>query len=431
MKRVFEKNLFLAALVSLILLLAVTLLYPDTLIRSAFKYGGVRISPLGVGFALCVPAVIAYFWRQRASLHFQLLDLFILGSLLYITVRGAAAASTVNGLFLVLAYAGYALLNYYGMAVVGQRRTAVRAVFISLAVIGVIISIYAIIEFIAGRNFLFEDLIGDKVTFRAGSLHRTASTLGGPGILGTAIVQIAPFLLFFFMGAAGAGRKLLWGAVTIAAMLSLWVSYSKISIATAGLMAAGLFFWAYRRRAMSQLRNLLILLMVAILAISAMVALYSDNARYNLVSTDRINDSFTMRWFFWELAPHAMAQHPLFGAGLWQGSPGLGQERYTFDNQYLVTLIEEGLAGTVILAGTLFLLGKQTWRSLGNGDEMRAWIIPVALSMGAVLLIGVTSNPLFVWANMALFWLEAGLIRAIEEKRAASGPAAVADGVGD
>ncbi|MHB8858048.1 MAG: O-antigen ligase family protein [Thermoleophilia bacterium] len=435
MKRFPEKNLFMAALVSLILLLAVTLLYPDTLISRAIVFAGVRISPLGVGFALCAPAVIAYFWKQRASLDFQLLDLFIVGSLSYITVRGAVAASTANGIFLVLAYAAYALVNYYGMAVLGQGRAVVRAVFISLAVIGLIISIYAIIEFIAGRNLLFEGLIGDKVTFRVNSLHRTASTLGGPGILGTAIVQIAPFMVFFFMRAAGAGRKFMWGAVTVVALAALWVSYSKISIATAGLLTVGLFFWTFRRRAMPQLRNLSILLAVAIVVITAMVAVYSDNASYNLVSTERTDESVNLRWYLWEQAPGILADHPLLGTGLWQGDPGVGQgdpgvgqPRYTVDNQYLITLIEEGLVGTVILAGTFFLLGKQTWRSLGSGDEMHAWIIPIAVSMGAVLLIGVTSNPLFVWPNMVLFWLEAGLIRAIVERRAASGPQAVPEG---
>lgn len=402
----------------MILLLSVTLLYPDTLIRRGLEFGNLRLSPLSAAFVVSAPAVLMFLWAKRRSLHFQLLDYFLLAAMAYIVIRGAAAASTANGLFLVFGYAGYALLMYYGMAVIGQKKVAIDATFVSLAVIGIIISVYAIIEFVIGRNILFEGLIGENVIFRADSLHRTASTLGGPGILGTVMVQLAPFFIFFFIRAADLGRRFLWGTAIVVAAIALWVSYSKISIGTTILFGAVLFIWRVRHKESVNIKSLFILIIAVVLAISILVVFQSDNAQYNLLSQERTDESFSLRWYLWEQAPHNFTEHPLFGAGMWHGGPFSLEEKITVDNQYLITVLEQGLVGAVILAGSLFIIGGQAWRTLKIRDEMRDWALPVVVSMGAIILIGLTSNPLYVWPNMVVFWLEAGLIRAIVEKRA-------------
>jgi hypothetical protein len=416
-----QGRLFLAALAALVLLLAGTLLYPDTMTNAGLRLGQLRISPLGVLMVLALPPVAFYVWNSRHQLSFQMLDFLLLTGLAFLTIRGAAAAVTANGLLLVVAYTAYALLSYYGMAAVGQKSSAVRVIFRTMACLAVVIAAYAMVEFLLDRNIIFDDLIRDKVIFRASSLHRTGSTLGQPIVLGNIMVQLAPFLVYFFLKSRNVGARIWWGATILTATMALWVSYAKGSMAAALILVAAVAVWIGWKKAAYK-KTFAILLAAGLICILSLGAIFYRSADYNLFSPERREESFTLRWYFWEKVPGAVASQPLIGSGLWQGVPGFEGEPHAIDNLYLGTLVEQGLIGSVLLGGALVLIGRQVWRLIAAGGRIAILALTLAVSMAALLLASITSNPLFIWPTMVVFWMEAGLIRALYEKKAAAVP---------
>ena len=412
-----QGRLFLAALAALLLLLAGTILYPDTMTSAGLHVGGLRLSPLGVLMVLALPPVSLYIWKNRSSLRFQALDVFLLGGLAFLGIRGAAAATTSNGVALVFAYCVYALLCYYGFAVIGRNESAVRALLWTLVGLTVIVSAYAMIEFVFDKNIIFDSLISDKVTYRATSLHRTGSTLGQPIVLGTIMVQLAPFLVYFFLRSRNIGSRIRWGVTLLLAVMALWVSYAKASIITAVILTVAAA-WISSRKAVAYKKTLVILFGAGLICVLALGMTFYRNAGYNLLSDERREESINLRLRYWGQAPEAIASQPLAGSGLWQGVfQESDWERHAIDNLYLETLVEQGIIGTLLLGGALVLIGRQVWRLIAGGGKYWAVSVTVAASMAAMLITGMASNPLFVWPNMVVFWIEAGLIRALYEKQ--------------
>ncbi|MHB1464024.1 MAG: hypothetical protein ACYCXU_02780 [Thermoleophilia bacterium] len=73
------------------------------------------------------------------------------------------------------------------------------------------------------------------------------------------------------------------------------------------------------------------------------------------------------------------------------------------DNQFMITIIEQGLIGSVFIAGAFVLIGRRTGKTLRADREIWVLAMPIAVSIAAVLLIGMTSIHLFVWPNMVVF----------------------------
>src|SRR3990170_2884580 len=84
-----EKSyLFRVALTALIIMIAGTLLYPDTFTRAGLRIGSFRISALALLFFIAAPPVFAYVWRRRGVLKPGIIDVALLLMVGFMTIRG-------------------------------------------------------------------------------------------------------------------------------------------------------------------------------------------------------------------------------------------------------------------------------------------------------------------------------------------------------
>jgi len=419
-----EDGLNRAALSALVVLVAGTLLFPDTLAEVGFHVGPLRISPLGILFVLTAPAVLLLIWRERSSLKLQALDVTLLVAIAYITSRGLLAENTTSAKGLVIAYSGYVLVLYFGMAIVGRQIIAVRNVFFMFIGLGVLIAGYALIEFYITRNVLYGELTQASVSSSRGGYYRSGSTLAHPVALGLFLAQVAPFFVFYFIQAGTRWKKIAWGAGIILIVLALEATVTKGAWATALLLSLAAIIWGWCKR--TQRRSIFILSVCTILAVSVFTAFSFDTMSNGVFSKSRKEESFVSRWNMWEKVPEAFYSQPLFGYGMWRGNTAVSRLLFpdrdytekkpdTIDNVYLTTLVEEGIVGIILGGVLLWLISKKVWRVVRRNDSLAIMAMPLAFSISAVLIDGMTFDSLLVWPSMVCFWFLLGLIRALAD----------------
>jgi len=418
-------RLFIVALTAFTILLAGTLLYPDTYAKSGVDAGPFHVSLTPILFLLAALPVSLYALRQRHDLVPRALDLILLLLVGYMTIRGVVAATNGNELGLVIAYAAYALLLYYGAAALGQRSSTVRTIFFSLAVLGTVIAAYALLEFILNNNFIYGSLIEEKVPIKSADFHRSGSSLAHPIALGNFLVQVAPFAILFYLTSRTKGRRFLWGLAIMTMASGLLVTFSKGSWGSAVILSvAALAILLWRGKLDPRLKkNIIIIGVISGLAVVLLAALNYRNLEFNIFSENRRQESVDFRWQMWKETPESFILHPLFGVGMWQGGKQVlplifepGEEipadwASPVDNIYLSTIVEEGLIGSVLTGALLILIGMQTWKVIKNGRGLALVALPLAASMVSVLINGLTTDSLLIWPVMVVFWISAGLIR--------------------
>lgn len=101
----------------------------------------------------------------------------------------------------------------------------------------------------------------------------------------------------------------------------------------------------------------------------------------------------------------------LIGSGMFH----TGSDGFWLDSLYLVTIYEEGLIGMLLAGTTMVLIGAQAYKLIRHSDGFEYIVIPIAISLSVVLLNGFSFPTLFSWPNMMVFWLLAGMARALFE----------------
>ncbi|MBE0428979.1 MAG: O-antigen ligase family protein [Thermoleophilia bacterium] len=424
----------MAALWTLVLLVAGTIAYPDTFVYAALRAGSLRISPLGLLFAIATPAVLWRLWicRNRQALSPQIIDLMLAVYIAFITIRGMAAASNANQLGLVLAFAGYVLLVYYGSAVVGQAQRSLRIMFLTVVVMGVAAAAYGLIEFALERNILYGEIIKESVRpFPGEGYHRIGSLLGQPVVMGAFMVQTIPFVIYFFIRSSAALTRFAWGAAAVAVFLALIVTYSKGAWITAALLIVGGLAWMTLRRPPAT-RRLILLMGAVALAAGMFTASFYNTVHAGTLSKARTSESISPRTYMWSKAPATFMANPLIGAGLWKGgseihrvsqAPDRPNRPIAIDNMYLTVLIEQGLFGALLGASVLVLFGIHVLKLLKKGGTQAGWAWPLAVCMLVTIVNGLTFDILMVWPTMVVFWLASGMVRALGETARQAGQA--------
>jgi len=430
-----EKSLlFRVALAAFIIMIVGTLLYPDTFTRVGLRVGPFRISALALLFFIAAPPVFAYAWSRRGALKPGIIDAALLLMVGFMTIRGFAAATNGNELGLDAAIAVYTLLVYYGAAMLGQDSSALRVIILTLAILAMIISFYAILEFILNDNFIYGALIEDKAPLKSAEFHRSGSTLAQPPVLGTILIAVAPLQIYFFCRGKNIFRRVFWGVSLLLSAVALLVSFSKGSWITAAIIFSATFIILMfnLQKIHGKLKPLIILTTALILILLLSVSLSYKEFEFNVFSPDRINESFGMRWNMWEKAPGVFIDNYMIGVGMWKGGDAVYSVVYNereqdaqdvgyeegmipVDNLYLTTMIEEGLVGAFLLIMAISLIGKQAWSLIRTKGRHRGIVISLSVGMVAVLINGMTINTLLIFPIMFIFWLYAGLIRAQAE----------------
>lgn len=420
------RRLLIVATGSLLLLVAGTLLFPDTFSSAGLRVGGIRLSPISILFALAAPQIAVFILAQRQKLTFGLLDFFLLTSTSFVLLRGIIANdSSANELALVLGYSAYTLIIYYGTALAGQHERVFRAFIYMLVALGIIIAAYAMVEFVLNKNIIFGDLISKRVAGR--DFNRSGSTLGHPVALGIFLVQLAPFLIFFFGMAGTFFKKAVWNAGIMLVAVALEATFTKGSwFAAIALGVMGIAWFAWREP--NSRKPIMVLLVTVGAALMIFNLCFRGTVTNSVFSETRIHGSVNARWYMWDRAPEAFLLQPWIGAGEFQGAAQVeriySDEQQVMDdptsigNVYLTWLVEGGVIGCLLIGGTLVFIGRQAWRLLRRGGKAGMWAMPLTAAMSVGLLQGFTSDTLLIFPAMVVFWMLAGLVRALSEKEA-------------
>ena len=404
------------------LMVTIILLYPDTPSSNDLIFSGARISIVKIILASFSVPVVIYIILNSGRLHFQYLDAALFAFSSFFIVRGILAAQTFNETGRIIVYFGLAAVIYYGMSILCQKRAFLRFVFFFLGVIGVIISIYALLEFSLRHNMLYEGL---DLAKKNADFYRSGSTFAHPVILGLFLVQVAPFLVFLFSQENRYRMRIFYLNTIVILTLALGVTFSKSAWATAIVCIVVLSIWVVWKKTNS--RKLLLILFIAIAVTFSFFSIsLSGTVSSALFSAQRNAESYSLRKYVWSIAPAAFIQKPLTGFGMWQGAHALTvmepsekgnnalQGKYPIDNLYLTTLVEEGLIGSALLAASLFLIFYNGIRTFMLGMRYHSWCIPLLVSLFAVLFEGLFFDSLMVRQNMIIFWLSAGILRSLE-----------------
>lgn len=425
MERTSNENfLYIAALVSLGTLLAGTVLFPDTYASVDGHIGPVRVSALSVLLAVAAPSISLYAFTRRRELTIRTLDIFFVAFLVYIFMREALSASQENGgALLTLAYAAYAFLLYYGMAVVGQGKNALRVIITLLIYLVIVISAYALLEFFLNNDFLFGDLVQEKIPDPGRGYFRAGSSLGHPVVMGLFLVQAMPFLLYKYALVRPGGKKYMWVGIIVMAFLALEMSMTKGAWISGGILGVIAIVWLWRKK--SARKPMIVVLVAISLALTVLTFCYRDMLEAGVTSETRSKESVVPRLYIWKRVPAGIAENPVFGAGMWQGvsqlyalqpvDPWITKPPIAIDNQYMTLIVEQGVTGLLLAMAVFFTIGRQAWKLMRARSSHATWAALIAASLCAVLINAMTFDSLMNWPNMVVFWLLAGALRALTE----------------
>lgn len=177
-------------------------------------------------------------------------------------------------------------------------------------------------------------------------LRRVAGTLGHPiefGALSAMLLPIAAHL-----GFQARSRKLpakRWWIC--AAIIAAGLMFSVSRTAVLGLAGAGLILlvgWSVRRRLVT------IAAFVVFLGFMKVLAPGLIGTFYNLFAGAGEDSSIMFRTHDWPFAMREFGRSPIFGHGLGTWYPFKHQ---VFDNQYLLSLVETGIVGTLGFVGVV------------------------------------------------------------------------------
>lgn len=419
-------RLYRAALAALIVLLTVNILYPDTSTDLSWKLGPARISPLGSVFVLTAPFIIIYAWNRRQLLSFSALDVLLLVTMAYVASRGILATTTVNGIALTAGYAAYTLVLFYGTAVIAQKRSAFKTIIITLVCLGSIAITLGLVEFFLERNVLYSGIIKESVTpIVSKKYHRSGSTLGHPLALGLFLTQVAPFFFIFYAKAASSVKKIVWGAAIIGLVLTLLVTFGKGPWGTALFIGSAAAIWLLWKKPQAR-KPVIMIIAAVVLSITLFSIAFYENTSAGTFSKVRKSESIKPRSYMWSRAPTVIWEHPLFGVGMWQAGPEVASVDWVdygkyqptaIDNQFISVVVEQGILGTLMITATIFLLFRQALQLLKVGGIYSQWSAVLIISMGALIINGLTMDSLWMWSGMVVFWLTAGMLRGLYEMK--------------
>lgn len=423
-----EKYSLRNGLAALLLLVMLTLFYPDTFIDTGFVVAGVRLSPLALIFFLTAPFIAVAAWASRHSLKPRLVDLFLFVTISIVVLNGFMKAGSVNEQGLVLAYAAYVIVVYYGTALITKIGYNDKIIYWTLALCATVISVYALVEFLLGENIIFGQMTTERVATRPGDYHRSSSTLAHPVALGIIMVQLLPFTFYQLLRSRDIRWKLFWSASLLLGIFALLTSFSKGSWITAAFLGLILVIIMVREQ-INWKRQVIMATVLLVVAGGSFIYRYENQFIYNLASRERVDDSYSNRLFLWKRAPEVFVRHPVIGVGLQRAGEAVFDETFSdkekaigrpvaLDNLYITTLVEGGIIGGLAALITIILLIRQAVVVVGRDARARVMALPLVFSIAAVIINGFTTDSLLIWAPMVVFWLCAGMIRALYEQEA-------------
>lgn len=260
----------------------------------------------------------------------------------------------------VIAFAGIIFAAMDGIRTLDGLDTLLRR----LTLLGAAEAAFGLLQFLTGQSFIqylhvpgLQDQSGiDEELGLRGSFFRSVGTASHPIEFGITLAMLLPLALHFAVADAGRrSRATRWVPVClIATALTLALSRAAIVCVAVGLLVL-LPSWPRDLRR-SVYTGGLALTMVLAAVLPGFLRTF-----LNLFSAIGADSSTTSRTNSYQLAWSFFSREPVFGRGM-----GTFLPRYRIlDNQYLVSLIEVGIVGTVCLV-VVFVISTFTACRLGS-----------------------------------------------------------------
>ncbi len=399
----------------IILVLVVSVLYPDTFLPDFLKIGSFRILPLSVLLPFLALSTSVYIFCNRSQLSFGLLDAVFLSFLAFTLMRNVFSPNGAAE----FKYSVYALGLFYSVSLLIRRTSRLRLmiwVFIGLILVT---TVYGFIEYSLQENILYQSFV--SVTEPMQGIHRLSSTLVQPVSYGAFLIQILPFGILAWITGKGFWHKFPGVMALLLGVPALFLTYSKGSWIT-GIIIFFAGFPLIKMKKVSIIPGIVLAAMVILLSAIFWQSVLSETAY-------RAESSVAMRLGSWSAAWHGFLDHPVFGVGLRQGTMELERQSpeikvyneqekapLAVDNYYLDLMMEEGAVSFLLWVTFLVLLCTEGIIGSGANRPGRLVVLTALASVVGLSLNALTFDAMLIWPNFILFWAAAGILHGTCQK---------------
>ncbi|MEK9165428.1 MAG: O-antigen ligase family protein [Patescibacteria group bacterium] len=274
----------------------------------------------------------------------------------------------------------------------------IRILFFS----GIVVSIIGILEFIYGRNMLYEGVVQNPFYKQYVSLPRIMSTMMHPTVLGTYLMICLPASFFIIERAIGRLKKI--AAMTGLAMIlaALILTFSRTGWAVSAAIAF-IYFYIKNKKKMLLLTAIMVLFLSSIFIAVKLKPTVQYRVDYKHIVNYLIEGHRLERY---PLTIKMIKDHPFAGVGLnnyrilFDGYYGQNKVPYNIkipDNMYLSIMGETGLVGMLLFVALLFCVIKKGFALLRDRENKDWGIILVLFSSIIGILMHMVSYDLFYW----------------------------------
>lgn len=395
-------------------LIALNILYPETIMKHSLQVAGITVTPLVVMLPL-VAATFAWFLLYRyRELDLRLFDLFFLLMLAYTAVRVIPAAESKIELRQAIEYFVFGAVAYYGAGLLFRRQEYARHFLRLITVSLLAVSVYEIFTYILQSDPVYGPLLPQKNE----EFFRGGSTFAQPVHLGAFLLLAAPLAVWEAVAEQGRRMRLVARLAIAMAVMAAMFSFTK-SLWILGALEAAVILY-YLRRSVN--RKVIYLALAAVMLTLSFLAVRGDLS-FHLFER---RESFWMREWQWGRAVDISKENPVFGVGLFRGIVEINKGAndptgrvYPVDNYYLTVLLEQGLVGVILYGAALIaLMIANVLFFLRAPPGRRLMPLMLTLSLAALLADAFIFDALIVWSHFILFWTVAGLARAAASRGA-------------
>lgn len=399
----------IVAFAIIILVLVVTVLYPDTFMPNFLKIGSFRILPLSVLLPFLALSASAFVFYNRGQLSFGLLDAVFLSFLAFTLIRNIFSPNGAAE----FKYSVYAIALFYSVSLLIKQTFRLRLIIWVFVGLVLLTTVYGFVEYGLQENILYQSIT--SVTEPAHGIHRLSSTLVQPVSYGAFLIQVLPFCVLAWITGKGFWHKFPGAMAVLLGVIALFLTYSKGSWIIGSIMFFAVFPFIKMKKK-SIIPGIGLVVVVILLTAIFWQSVLSETAY-------RADSSVAMRLVSWSAAWHGFLDHPVFGVGLRQRTTELERQNpeikvyneqektpLAVDNYYLDLMMEEGAVSFLLWMAFLVLLFTEGIIGSSANRPGRMVVLTALASVAGLSLNALTFDAMLIWPNFILFWVAAGIL---------------------
>lgn len=401
------------ALITLLTVMAISMIYPETFIYPKLTIAGVAVSPLGWLTPILAIVTAACVYSQRKELSPGWPEFILLIFYSYVFARSLVSGYDIPGAGKYIVYGA----GVYLLTAIALKDNRFRMFFLwVLAVIALLIIVYGFIEFLFQSNIIFQEYMGTVVTDPPKGIHRIGSALAHPVVFGSVLVQLFPFFVLFWAESKTKRNQIFGIFMIVVSLIAVLLSFSKGSwLAISVIFLAGLATLLVRRS------DKLLKMAAGIAALIAISLMVFWRQVYNEIVW-RADFSVNVRLRTWREALRLIGERPLLGYGFRRGAIELqntaaGQHYLEIssrpipvDNGYIWVMLDHGLIGLVLWVAFIVSVIATGINRLIVERREDYWTVAALASMATGMITAITFDAWSVWPTFLLFIVATAIV---------------------